>query len=289
MTRACLVDTTRCIGCRACQVACKQSNDLQAEETSLLRGKGYENPSGFSPYTRTFVSFHELGGDGGNGDSGASRWVFVKRQCMHCREMRCNDVCAPRLFESDPSGAVTAKADQCIGCCACTDECPFGVPTIDLWTVDTPHLRKCSFCLDRQETDLDRLNIGGRRLSRKAQSQYLSSFQTPACVKACPSDALRFGKREALLAEARRRIGQSPNRYVDHIYGEKELGGLGWLYLAGVPFEQLGFPTRFASRARFDDLGREGRSTTTGSPLQATAGTLVAGVCWFFQRRDKLR
>ncbi len=284
MTSACLVDTTRCVGCRTCQVACKQSNGLKAEKTKFAAKQGsYQNPPRFSPYTRTYVSYHEL-----EDDRGRVKWVFVKRQCMHCREMRCSDVCAPGVFRLTDSGAVASEADACIGCGACIDECPWRVPVVDFWDVETPHLRKCTFCMERREGTIDQVRINGRTLSGEALARHQKSFQTPACAKACPTGAIRFGPRDELLAEARRRIAAEPDKYIDYVYGEHEMGGLGWLYLASVPFEKLGLPTRFVPRGDFQGLGAAGGRGGVRARLGGI-GTLLAGVCWFFKRRDEVR
>jgi len=291
MRVACLVDTTRCIGCRSCQVACKQANALKGEETKFFAAPGgYQNPSTFSPYTNTFVSYHEL-----QDDSGGLNWVFVKHQCMHCADMPCALVCAPEIFSRTATGVVVTDAARCMGCAACIKECPFDVPVIDFWDVDTPHLRKCNMCFQRQESELKRARLDGRPLSAEAAERFQESFQTPACAKACPTGAIQFGDRDKLLAEGRRRIAAEPDKYVDHIYGEKELGGLGWLYLASVPFEQLGLPIEFGGSLgeQFEDMGRDmGRRHRPGGLLSRLSGglaTIAAAACWFFRRRDEVR
>jgi formate dehydrogenase iron-sulfur subunit len=96
--------------------------------------------------------------------------------------------------------------------------CPFGVPKFE-WTEALPRIRKCTFCADRQDMGME-----------------------PACAAACPTGALVFGDRDALLAEAEARIQADPDRYVQHVYGSDEIGGTSWLYLSPVPFEELGFP-----------------------------------------------
>ncbi|NQT15569.1 MAG: 4Fe-4S dicluster domain-containing protein [Planctomycetes bacterium] len=241
MRSGCLVDTTRCIGCRSCQVACKQSNGLGGETTKFFSAPGgYQNPARFSARTYTYISYHELESPGGE-----PFWVFVKRQCMHCTNMYCAAVCPPQVYHKTPSGVVTCESDQCIGCAVCMDVCPFAVPAIDYWGVASPQVRKCSFCLERQESKHEQAEVNGKPVSGAALSRLEESLRTPACAKACPTEAILFGDREELLQEAKQRIAARPERYVDHVYGEKEAGGTGWLYLASVPFEELGFPTSF--------------------------------------------
>ena len=241
MKCACLVDITRCIGCRSCQVACKQSNGLAGEATRFFAGSGgYQNPARFSPKTYTFVTYHEL-----TGTDGEPRWAFVKHQCLHCTDLYCASVCAPEVFHRNELGVVVCESERCMGCAACIDACPFGVPAIDYWEVDTPHLRKCEFCLGRQESKVLQAQLNGKPLEGRALDDYRKSRHTPACAKACPTGAIQFGDRDKLLAEARRRIAAEPDKYVNHIYGEKEAGGTAWLYISDVPFKKLGFPTLF--------------------------------------------
>ena len=237
----CLVDTTRCIGCRSCQVACKQSNGLKSDVTRFFAADGgYQNPRQFSPQTFTYIAFHELEGAGGE-----PQWVFVKQQCMHCAKLYCALVCPVDVFKKTASGVVDYRADECIGCGQCIDACPFHVPRIDYFNVGTPAVRKCGFCLDRRQARIDEVVVDGQSLSGRRLESHRESFQTPACAKACPTGTIKFGNHEELLAEAKRRIADNPQRYVDRVYGETEAGGTGWLYLAAVPFERLGLPTEF--------------------------------------------
>jgi formate dehydrogenase iron-sulfur subunit len=281
----CLVDTTRCVGCRSCQVACKQSNGLKSDTNTFFATGGYQNPRKFTPQTYTYISYHELADD-----AGRPAWVFVKHQCLHCTDMYCANVCAPGVYYRTQTGVVDALSQQCIGCAACIDACPFGVPTIDYWEQVTPTIGKCVFCLERLQTPVPE-KLNGKPLTGDQRARYEESLHTPACAKACPNGAIQFGDRERLLAEARRRIAQQPGRYVDHIYGEIEAGGTGWLYLASVPFEKLGFPSSLpmpGAMQAVERLGSTGRRrpwTLFTSRLTA----LAAGLGWFFQRRDRVR
>jgi len=145
-----------------------------------------------------------------------------RQQCMHCLDAACASICPVAAMYKTPEGPVIYKDERCLGCRYCMNACPFGVPTFD-WDsglLDGALIRKCDFCYDRQKAG-----------------------QQPACIDACPTKAVMFGKRDELLAQAKERIKQNPDRYVDHIYGEHEAGGTSFLLLSGTPFDQLGLPT----------------------------------------------
>lgn len=134
---------------------------------------------------------------------------------MHCDEPACASVCPVGSLHKEANGAVVYDADKCIGCRYCMMACPWSVPSYQ-WDSPVPFVRKCTMCNDRQQ-------LG----------------KAPACVSGCPTGALQFGRREDLLNEARTRIAKNPDRYVDHIYGEKEAGGTGVMYLSAIPFAEL--------------------------------------------------
>jgi formate dehydrogenase iron-sulfur subunit len=114
------------------------------------------------------------------------------------------------------------------------------VPTAE-WDSLAPKIQKCTHCADRSDQPVP-LVRNGQPLGNEEKKRFQESISTPACVKACPADCLRFGTRDELLQEARNRISGHPDKYVDHIYGEKEAGGTSVLYLSSVPFERIGFP-----------------------------------------------
>lgn len=204
-----LVDLTRCMGCRACQVACKAWNDNPGELTACLGC--YDNPPHLSADTWSLIQFNEVEW------ANKLHWVFTKRQCMHCEHPGCVSACPVRALEKLEDGPVVYDARKCIGCRYCMMACPFRVPKFE-WDTPVPYIRKCTFCRDRVEEGYE-----------------------PACVKACPTDALTFGGRDHLIKEANRRISARPHKYYGHIYGEHEIGGTSWMYLSPVPFDKLGF------------------------------------------------
>jgi formate dehydrogenase iron-sulfur subunit len=278
MSRACLVDTTKCIGCRSCQVACKQWNNLSAEPTSLRDPKhGYQNPVKVSAKTYTVVAFHERTDEA---KPGGMQWLFTKRQCMHCENPACASACPTTAMHKTPEGPVNYDPSKCIGCRYCVWACPFNVPTAD-WDSLAPEIHKCTLCTDRGLT-VDTFN--GKPMDAESAERQAKALAMPSCVKACPSGALKYGERDELLKEAHRRIDQSPDRYVHQVYGEKEVGGTAFLYLSSVPFSDRGF------RA---DLGEVAYPKHTERAMKAVApavvglGALLGAVYWVSKRREK--
>jgi len=209
---AVLVDLTRCVGCDSCALACKVKNDKPDPDVA---------PEGLSNEAFTFVSRTEMEDAGGNPVT-----KFAKRQCMHCLEPACVAACPAAAMYKSEEGPIVYRPNRCLGCRYCQVACPFEVPAFDWNNGITPKISKCWFCLDRQ--------LAG---------------EEPACVDACPTGALRFGRRSDLLAQAHARITSQPDRYVDHVFGEFEVGGTSWLYISDVPFEELGFPAGLPDEA----------------------------------------
>lgn len=156
-------------------------------------------------------------------EGGKTRWV--KRQCMHCLDAACASACPVSALYQTDEGPINYRANRCLGCRYCMVSCPFDIPSFDWEDGLTPEIRKCMFCIDRQREG-----------------------EMPACASNCPSGALKFGPRDALLAEAHSRIASNPKHYIDHVYGEHEAGGTSMLYISDVPFAMLGFRTDVSTR-----------------------------------------
>lgn len=206
-----LVDTTRCIGCRSCEVACAEANGKAngLVVPDVKTDNALERRRDTSDKQWTIVNrFKTEKGD-----------VFVKRQCMHCWQAACVSACLVNAMYKTREGPVTWNGDKCLGCRFCMVGCPFDIPKAEYheWN---PRIQKCNMCYAR-------LQQGGK----------------PACVEACPTDTLMFGPKRQLMEIARHRVYSHPDKYVHQIYGENEVGGTGWLYLSAVPFNQIGFRT----------------------------------------------
>ncbi len=199
-----LYDASLCVGCRACQTACKRRSNLpHVTDPQNL----YEMPSDLNADTWTIIQLYQ-------DDDGES---FVKHQCMHCIDPACVSVCPVAALQKTNTGPVIYKGERCIGCRYCMAACPFGIPKSQ-WEKALPLIQKCDFCADRQATG-----------------------QAPACGEACPTGALIYGTRKEMLTIAKGRLKEDPS-YIQHIYGETEAAGTSMLYIAKVGFEKLGFP-----------------------------------------------
>ncbi len=183
---------------------------------------------------------------------------FLRRQCLHCLEPACASACLVGALHRLPEGQVVYDSDKCIGCRYCMLACPYQIPKYE-WDTTHPYIRKCDLCHDRE---------GG-----------------PACVEACPHDALLYGEREDLLREARKRIRSNPGRYLPRIWGEHEGGGTAVLFISDVSLEEY-WPTTKLEKRSIPDLT---------APYVVSTPFLAVGVAgfltvtsWIIHRRNRL-
>ena len=197
MEYAVLVDPAKCIGCRACQVACKRWNNRPGEATTF--SSEWTNPPKLSFNTFTHIRF-KLEHDETTGDI---KWRFFNWRCMHCHEPACAEACPVNAITKYEEGPVVVNVDRCIGCKFCVSACPFDIPQFD---AVTGKVDKCHMCYDRVPS------------------------KEPACVQSCPTDALLFGTRDTIIQKARERKEELNG----HIYGDvdnKPLGGTSFIYV----------------------------------------------------------
>lgn len=248
-----LIDLTKCTGCRSCQVACKQWNQLEAEKTEFFTGEGYQNPPAMSEYTFTRIKFRDYQKDGHN------EFAFYKEMCMHCNDPACASVCPVGAFKKTEEGPVVYKADLCIGCRFCMIACPFGVPKYE-WSKAFPLVRKCTGCFSRVKEGL-----------------------APACATACPT-AITYGPRNEMLKEAERRLKKYPDRYVNKVYGKEEAGGTSVLYLSSLPFDELGFKP--VTQRALPEYTWQALRLVPGIFL--TVGGGLTALSWITHRKERL-
>lgn len=217
---AILVDTDVCVGCRHCEWACRSSHDMNAGELD-----DYSDNSVFKEYRRpdcgTLTVVNEF-----SNEKKPLLPIYVKIQCMHCEKPACVSACIVGALSKEEDGSVVWDDDKCIGCRYCMVACQFQIPTYDYDKSIDPHIRKCDLCNNRRREG-----------------------KLPACVEICPNEALIFGKRSEVLRTAKTRIKRKPDVYVDHVYGENEIGGTSWMYIAGKSFDKLNMPPLGAATA----------------------------------------
>jgi formate dehydrogenase iron-sulfur subunit len=240
-------DTTTCIGCKACEVACKQWNDLPADGSEFRKGGSYDFTRELSATTWRHVRFierseplqqddtdllaiAEKNGNGGVDVAEAVRkmgdWIFMSDVCKHCTNAGCLDACPTGALIRTEHQTVVLQPDVCNGCGYCVPACPFGV-------IDRDHIdgraAKCTLCYDRLEDGLE-----------------------PACAKSCPTDSIQFGPYDQLVEIAERRVATLHERGLDgaYLYGagdeqdDEIAGGLGAFFLLTEAPERYGLPAR---------------------------------------------
>ncbi len=252
---AILHDITLCVGCRNCEAACNKVNELPQPDKPFTDLSVLETRRRTTTTAFTVVNKY----DNSKNPQGP---VFYKKQCNHCLEPACASACFVRAFKKTKTGAVTYDSSVCVGCRYCMVACPFEIPTYEYDQALTPRIRKCTMCYPR-----------------------VIEGQLPGCVEACPMEALSFGKREDMVTIARERFRKFPDRYVDHIYGEHEMGGTSWLYISGTPFKELGMR---------EDLGITPAPQLTAGALSSVPiivglwPALLAGIYAVSKRKEKI-
>jgi Fe-S-cluster-containing dehydrogenase component len=242
-----LVDTTLCVGCRACEAACSESNGLPPPP-----------PDGAELFSKRRETDENVYTVVNKVDGIKDR--YAKKQCMHCISPACASACPVRAMDKKPEGPVTYDPSACLGCRYCMIACPFDVPKYE-YNSNTPRVRKCGFCAERQAKGLK-----------------------PACTEVCPSGALTFGRRNELLEVAKTRIYTNPDRYVHHVYGEDEAGGTSWLYIGDFELDKLalrtGTPEKEVPSLVAGALGAPPFVMTLWPPL-------LMGIYMFSKRREE--
>jgi formate dehydrogenase iron-sulfur subunit len=252
-----LFDATRCIGCRRCEAGCNQVNGLPAPPEPFDDLNVLDRKRRTHAWTYTVVNRYDR-------IPGAAGPVYRKNQCQHCLEPACASSCFVRAFTKTPQGAVTWDGSVCVGCRYCMIACPFEIPTFEYDKVLAPRVMKCTLCHPQITS---------------------GTLKVPGCVGACPVEALVYGKRADLINIARDRMSTFPGRYLNHIYGEHEMGGTNWLYISGVPFREIGLR---------EDLGITPAPELTSGALAAVpivAGlwpVLLTGIYAINQRKEKI-
>lgn len=253
-----LVDTTVCIGCRNCEWACKDAHNLEAGNL-----EEYENRKRLETKRRPDHTALTVVNEYSHGKN-SSLPVDVKVQCMHCDHPACVSACIVGAFSKHENGSVTWDTDMCIGCRYCMAACPFQVPAFEYDKAINPKIMKCDFCFDRTKEG-----------------------KLPACVSICPVEALTYGNRTELVRIAKERIKKNPDRYVDHVFGETEVGGTSWMYLASKDFVELDFPKLGKNPAPgVSESIQHGIFAYFVPPVSLYA--LLGGIMWITKRRKEL-
>jgi formate dehydrogenase iron-sulfur subunit len=237
-------DTTVCIGCKACEVACKQWNDLPADGHDEV-GRGYDHTLSLGAATWRHVRFLETADGSGDlpdldivswaqdGDGiDAKRWLFMSDVCKHCTHAGCLDACPTGAIIRTEFDTVVVQADVCNGCGYCIPACPFGVIAR---SEQDGRAAKCTLCYDRMQDGLE-----------------------PACAKACPTDSIQFAPHAELVEVAARRVATLHERGLSEAYlygagdaaGEEVAGGLNAFFLLTEPPESYGLPAQAQSPLR---------------------------------------
>ena len=246
-------DTTVCIGCKACEVACKQWNQLPAQNggQGVMSGDSYDNTVELNGINWRHVKFVEQFSE----DRSDGRWLMMSDVCKHCVQAGCLEVCPTGAIIRTEFDTVVIQSDACNGCRLCIAACPFGV--IDM-NPASDTAQKCTLCYDRLQAGME-----------------------PACAQACPTDSIQFGPISELKERASARVDQLHERGESraYLYGADEdmLGGLNSFYLLVDEPEVYGLPR---------DPQMPTRNLIPGS-VSAVLGAIVMGLVGLFTLRQR--
>jgi formate dehydrogenase iron-sulfur subunit len=247
-------DTSVCIGCKACEVACKTWNEVP-EDGLVLTGMSYDNTASLNASTWRHVAFIEqIGRRPGPDDGSPARWLMSSDVCKHCTEAACLDVCPTGALMRTEFGTVVVQDDVCNGCGYCIPACPFGVIAR---RESDGGAHKCTLCYDR-----------------------IGDGLTPACAKACPTESIQFGPLDELRERAQRRVDELHGNGVPdaRLYLEDPgdgIGGGGAFFLLLDEPEVYGLPPDPVVTTR--DLPRMWRHVA-GAAAALLAGGLVSAL-----------
>ena len=246
-----LTDVTKCIGCRSCEAGCNEQNKLPApdrpfEDLSVLDTKRRTTAKAY-----TVVNRYQ--------SKSSPDPVFRKIQCNHCNEPACVSACFVKALRKTKEGPVLWDETLCVGCRYCMISCPFYIPAYEYDSAFSPRVMKCTMCFDK----------------------FTAGKGAPACSLSCPNEAIVFGKRSDLLHLAHERIRRAPDKYLDHVYGEFEVGGTSWLYLSSVPFDDIELPTNLGTTP----YPKYTKSALAAVPMIVVLWPMLLGGVYAYSRR----
>jgi formate dehydrogenase iron-sulfur subunit len=244
-----LTDVTKCIGCDKCVEACRAANHLPPDKP----WRWLRNITDLS--SSRWTTIERIRSDSGE--------RFARRQCRHCLEPACVEACIVGALQKTPEGPVIYDRDICIGCRYCMIACPFEIPRYS-WEDRVPYVEKCNLCYERVKDE----------------------GKLPACVEACPTEATIFGERDDLLAEARRRLAAAPGKYVQKIWGEREVGGTSVLYVSDVELELTDLKMKTLDETPVPL--RTFKVLHHMPEVFVEMAVVMGGIYWVIERREKL-
>ena len=249
-------DTSLCIGCKACEVACKQWNQLPMDDL-LWTGSSYDNTHHLAATTWRHVTFAEVSGAGGSG--GQTNWLMMSDVCKHCAHAGCLEACPTGAIIRTEFNTVVVQQDVCNGCNYCVPACPYGVIEVNTTAeAGDGKAHKCTLCYDRLKDGLE-----------------------PACAKACPTDSIQFGDTQSLRARAENRVKELREQGLGaYIYGDEQVGSSPSIGLLGASFLLLDKPQKY-NLPEYPVLPQT-RTLPGFLALAATAIALGTATAWSF-------